>query len=114
MNVIQSQVRINIADQMANELTMQGYQVQTGGYLSGNLLNAYAVSMVHPDGSQVDINIEPPVGVSDLQQVQVHTNRIPHTEQVALDPWSGFTDGYQLTRSESEILSYEPLMHQNI
>ncbi len=91
MNVLQSQLRINTADRAARALATQGYRIKQAGYHGEDLRGAFACTLVHPDGSEVQVRVDPPAHPGAGQALHLYClDAASHT-------------GYELARRSAEI-----------
>jgi hypothetical protein len=73
LSVLQSQMRINIADLVIRAFKEQGYGFQQGQYEQDDFRSSYQASVINLEGSQVIIEVDPVPGQEFDQELHIHS-----------------------------------------
>jgi len=71
--VLQSQMRINIADIMLRALIQQGYMLQESEYEGDDQRQGFNARVLNLEGSQIVIEVKPAAGATGSQEVHIHS-----------------------------------------
>ncbi len=74
LKVIDSQIRINIADIVLQALQEQGFSYQKSGYNDGDMRSAFFASVENLEGSQVIIQVNPVSGADGRNELHIHSH----------------------------------------
>lgn len=74
IKVINSQLRINIADIVLQALQEQGFSYQESGYLDGDMRTTFLASAKNLAGSEVIIQVEPAEGTDGRNELHLHSH----------------------------------------
>jgi hypothetical protein len=73
VNILSSQLRMNIAEKIINALNHQGFEIQDSGYETYDQRNPFIAHLKAFDGTEVYIRIDPKQN-SDQQQIHIQSN----------------------------------------
>lgn len=74
MNVINAQLRMNIAEVVVNALSGQGYTLDSSFFTSDDEREAYQANMVNLEGSQVIVKIDPIEALEPTNELNLFTS----------------------------------------
>lgn len=73
MDVISSQMRINIADLVIRALSEQGFVLQSSGYSKADMCDSFYASVKNLEGSEIVIQVEPIEGFGNRNELHLHS-----------------------------------------
>ena len=119
LNALNSQLRMNIAEQALQALENQGFRLNEAGYTKNDMRSAFTANLENPDGSRVTIEVVPAEATKQklTNELVVITNH-PYlkTEQEARLQWQELCrtlNSYDLHVSPPEIRATLPLTIAN-
>lgn len=71
--VLNSQIRVNIADLVLQALQDQGYAFEQSGYVNSDMRFSYLASTKSMDGGQIIIQVDPIEGTGAQNELHIHT-----------------------------------------
>jgi hypothetical protein len=73
MDVISSQMRINIADLVIGALSEQGFVPESSGYSKADLRDSFYANVRNLEGSEIVIQVEPIEGIGNRNELHLHS-----------------------------------------
>ncbi|MCJ7624555.1 MAG: hypothetical protein MUO76_13720 [Anaerolineaceae bacterium] len=73
MDVISSQMRINIADLVIGALSEQGFVPENSGYSKADMRASFYASVRNLEGSEIVIQVEPIEGIGNRNELHLHS-----------------------------------------